>query len=178
MNLARFRSPLLIALTIAICGLIVMYARPDAAASVPRVEALRTHAERFPELSLNMPHGRYEPDARRSVFAFREPPPAVAPRHALTVAHTAAVVAPVTIAPPPPAQPAGPQPPELTMRCIGRFGTDESPLAAFSSDGEVVTARAGETIHGKFIIRAIGRESVEIGFVGFAETTRIPIGGR
>jgi len=39
-----------------------------------------------------------------------------------------------------------------------------------------VNARAGETIDNKFILRSIGIESVEIGFVGFPPTEHKTIG--
>jgi len=41
-----------------------------------------------------------------------------------------------------------------------------------------VNVRAGETIDGQFILRNIGIESVEIGYVGFPADvkTRVPLG--
>jgi hypothetical protein len=76
--------------------------------------------------------------------------------------------------PPPPA----PVPPQFTMKYIGTFGPSNNPIATFNGNGEIVNVRIGETIDGKFILRSIGIESVEIGFVGFpADTkTRVPLG--
>jgi hypothetical protein len=76
--------------------------------------------------------------------------------------------------PPPPA----PVPPQFTMKYIGTFGPPNNPIATFNGNGEIVNVRIGETIDGKFILRSIGIESVEIGFVGFpADTkTRVPLG--
>jgi hypothetical protein len=77
----------------------------------------------------------------------------------------------------PPAPPK-PVPPQFTMKYIGTFGPANNPIATFNGDGEIVNVRVGETIGGKFILRSIGIESVEIGFVGFPadEKTRVPLG--
>jgi len=83
---------------------------------------------------------------------------------------------PVIIPPPPPPPP--PQPPAFTYKYIGTFGPVNAPIATFSGNGEIVNVRVGETIDGKFILRSIGIESVEIGYVGFPADvkTRVPIG--
>ena len=71
-----------------------------------------------------------------------------------------------------------PVPPQFTYHYIGTFGTASSPIATFSGNGQIVNVRVGETIDGKFILRGIGIESVEIGYVGFPaeQKTRIPLG--
>lgn len=81
------------------------------------------------------------------------------------------------VAPPPPPPPK-PVPPAFNYRYIGTFGTPSSPIATFTRDGEIVNARVGQTIDGKFILHGIGLESVEIGFVGFPpdERRRVPLG--
>lgn len=81
------------------------------------------------------------------------------------------------IAPPPPPPPK-PTPPPFDYKYIGTFGSASNPIAVFTRGDEMVNARAGEVIGGKFILRSIGIESVEIGFVGFPpdERQRIPIG--
>lgn len=80
--------------------------------------------------------------------------------------------------PPPPPPPPPPQPPAFTLKYIGTFGPTGNPIATFSGNGEIVNVRVGETIDGKFILRNIGIESVEIGYVGFPADvkTRVPIG--
>lgn len=77
--------------------------------------------------------------------------------------------------PPPPPPPV---PPAFTYKFIGVFGPARSPIATFARDGEIVNARVGEIIEGKFILRHIGIESAEIGFVGFPpdQRQRIPLG--
>ncbi|HYR28265.1 MAG TPA: thrombospondin type 3 repeat-containing protein [Thermoanaerobaculia bacterium] len=77
--------------------------------------------------------------------------------------------------PPPPPPPV---PPAFTYKFIGVFGPPQNPIATFARDGEIVNARVGEILEGKFILRHIGIESAEIGFVGFPQdrTQRIPLG--
>jgi hypothetical protein len=78
------------------------------------------------------------------------------------------------IPPPPPP----PKPPQFTWKLIGVFGTSQNPIAAFAREGEILNARTGEVIEGKFILRRIGIESVEIGFTGFPPDVRqrVPLG--
>jgi hypothetical protein len=77
--------------------------------------------------------------------------------------------------PPPPPPPV---PPQFAMKYIGTFGPANNPIATFNGNGEIVNVRIGETIDGKFVLRSIGIESVEIGFVGFPPDvkTRVPLG--
>ena len=77
---------------------------------------------------------------------------------------------------PPPPPP--PTPPQFTYKFIGTFGPPGSPIASFNSNGEIINVRVGDTINNTFIIRAIGVESVDIGFVGFPPDvkTRVPLG--
>lgn len=78
------------------------------------------------------------------------------------------------IPPPPPP----PKPPEFDYKLLGTFGTAKRPIAAFSKGEEIVNVRVGETFGGKFILRSIGIESVDIGFVGFPpdQYKRVAIG--
>jgi hypothetical protein len=79
------------------------------------------------------------------------------------------------VVPPPPPKPV---PPPFNYKYIGTFGPPNAPLATFVSGDEIINAHVGDTIAGKFVLRNIGIESVEIGFVGFPpdETRRIPLG--
>jgi hypothetical protein len=78
------------------------------------------------------------------------------------------------IPPPPPP----PTPPAFTWKFIGMFGRTQAPIATFTRDKDILNARVGDIIEGKFILRRIGIESVEIGFVGFPQdqTQRVPLG--
>jgi hypothetical protein len=71
-----------------------------------------------------------------------------------------------------------PVPPQFGMKYIGTFGPASNPIATFNGNGEIVNVRVGETIDGKFVLRSIGIESVEIGYVGFPPDlkTRVPLG--
>jgi hypothetical protein len=83
---------------------------------------------------------------------------------------------PVVIPPPPPPPP--PVPPTFDFKYIGTFGGAANPIATFARNGEIVNVHVGDTIDGKFILRSIGIESVEIGYTGFPpdRRDRIPIG--
>jgi thrombospondin type 3 repeat protein len=83
---------------------------------------------------------------------------------------------PVVIPPPPP--PPAPVPPAFDYKYVGTFGSAQNPIATFTRNGDIVNARVGDTIDNKFILRSIGIESVEIGFVGFPpdQRQRIPMG--
>jgi hypothetical protein len=114
--------------------------------------------------------------SERNLFAYKEPPPPPPPPPPKIVAPPPQPVAPpqpVVPQPPPP-----PQPPQFPYHYIGTFGVASNPIATFSGDGKIVNVRVGETIDGKFVLRSIGIESVEIGYVGFPPDlkTRIPIG--
>jgi hypothetical protein len=80
--------------------------------------------------------------------------------------------------PPPPPPPPKPVPPPFPYKFIGSFGRPENLIATFTNNGEIVNAHAGDTIDGKFIVRSIGVESVDIGFVGFPpdEKQRVALG--
>ena len=113
--------------------------------------------------------------SERNLFAYKEPPPRPQPPPPAPVPQPP----PQPVVPqPPPGPPPPPPPPQFPYHYIGTFGTANNPIATFSSNGEIVNVRVGETIDGKFVLRSIGIESVEIGYVGFPADlkTRIPIG--
>lgn len=79
---------------------------------------------------------------------------------------------------PAPPTPSEPQPPPVTLAFLGTFGPREAPIAVFSDDEVIYNARQGDVIEEKFIVRQIGLESVDLGFVGFPEdvTERLGVG--
>jgi len=111
---------------------------------------------------------------QRNPFLYVEPPPrpVVVKKVAVT---TQIVNPPATVIEEKTVIPAIPQPPAFPYRCIGRFGPDANPFAVFDGGGAIINVRAGEVIDGKFVVRAIGIESVTIGVDGFPEQ-RVSIG--
>jgi hypothetical protein len=74
-------------------------------------------------------------------------------------------------------------PPPFEREYIGFFGPDHRKVAAFRREGdgpeiiEIDVGFEGEILDDVFIIRKIGLESVQIGFVGYdiSEDTRVPL---
>jgi hypothetical protein len=64
-----------------------------------------------------------------------------------------------------------PHPPEVTLRYLGSFGSRSRRIAVFADAGgqNVLNALEGDTLEGKFIVDAIGYESVDLKFVGFPD---------
>jgi len=117
--------------------------------------------------------------SHRNLFTFSDAPPPRVERRVVAAPVKIEAAPPVVAAVQQPQMTAVPQPPPLPYRCIGRFGPDSAPFVALANDDhEVVNVRAGETVGGRFIVRSIGVESVDIGFVGFPASAdkRIAIG--
>ncbi len=96
--------------------------------------------------------------SRRNLFAYVEAPP-----RAIVQSQPVARIetpAPIAVAPPPVFAEA-PSAPRFPYRFIGRFGPDARPVAAFTLDGQVITARRGDRV-GNFVVRTIGRESIDV----------------
>jgi hypothetical protein len=94
------------------------------------------------------------------------PPPPPAPGH------------PAYIGPlPPPAPTPTPTPPDPPFKLIGIFGPRDRPIAVLTNGDEIINARAGDILFARWIIRKVGYESIDVGFVGFpsTETRRLPI---
>ncbi|HEV8657685.1 MAG TPA: thrombospondin type 3 repeat-containing protein [Thermoanaerobaculia bacterium] len=171
--------------------------RPITYTRTPGVEPVHTEW-------LDLPGGSYS--SRRNLFGFPAPPPPPVPKppppppdrdkdgipdfrdncpdkpnpDQTDIDHNGvgdACQSPPAVAPPPPPPPK-PVPPPFPYKYIGTFGSASNPIAAFTGNGEIVNARVGDIIDGKFVLRSIGIESVEIGFVGFPpdEKQRVPIG--
>jgi hypothetical protein len=78
---------------------------------------------------------------------------------------------------PPPPPPPTPAPLEPQFKLIGIFGERENPIAAIQYADAVTNVRKGDVVYNRWIIRNIGYESIDVGFVGFppTETRRLPI---
>jgi hypothetical protein len=113
--------------------------------------------------------------AHRNLFQYVEPPP----KKVVVVKEQTkpVIVVPPVVIPPKVEIVEVPTPPKFPYRFIGRLGPDANPFAVFDGGGTIVNVRAGDVIDGKFIVRAIGIESVTIGVDGFAGMDqRLPIG--
>jgi hypothetical protein len=66
-----------------------------------------------------------------------------------------------------PALPPEPQPPAVTLRYLGSFGSTRRRVAVFSDGNSIYNALEGDVLEGKFIVHRIGLESVDLRFVGF-----------
>ncbi len=113
----------------------------------------------------------YRPD--RNIFRFGpEPPPVyVAPPP------------PVYVPPPPPPVDTGPkvppkpQPPPVPYELIGIFGPKSRRIAVLSEGNEVQNVLVGDVLRNAFVVRDIGYQTVEFGFVGFPDdVARIEMG--
>lgn len=78
--------------------------------------------------------------------------------------------------PPPPPTPT-PHPPEIAFKFLGTFGPKDHPIAVVQQGEQVMNVRSGDTLFGKFILKKVGYESIDVGFVGFpeSETRRLGI---
>lgn len=114
-------------------------------------------------------------DTGRDLFDLRDPtrPPVPTPTPRPPMPGDPSYIGPL---PPPPPTPT-PKPPEIMFKVIGSFGPKENSIAVIQQGDDVFNARAGDTVFGKFVIRKVGYESVDVGFVGFdpAETRRLAI---
>ena len=114
----------------------------------------------------------------RDLFDFREPTPRPAPVPTPAPPPPPGPGQPGFVGPvPPPAPTPTPVAPDPPFKLIGIFGTREEPIAALQVGEDMQNARAGEVIFGRWIIRTIGFESIDIGFVGYprTETRRMAI---
>jgi hypothetical protein len=117
-------------------------------------------------------------DTGRDLFDLREPTPPPPPTPTPAPPPPPGPGNPAFIGPlPPPPPPPTPTPPEPTFKLIGIFGPKERPIAVLANGDDIFNVRAGETVLGRWIIRKVGYESIDVGFVGFppTEMRRLPI---
>jgi hypothetical protein len=114
-------------------------------------------------------------EVSRNLFDFREPSPVP------TIPPVPTRTIPPTFGPPPPTFTPGPTftpvPPEIPFRFVGSFGPRENPIATLVNGEQVVNARAGQVVFDHFIVRKVGYESLDIGFVRYPPSVmrRLPI---
>jgi hypothetical protein len=68
-------------------------------------------------------------------------------------------------------------PPEINFKFIGTFGPRDHPIAVLLLGDQLLNAHVGDVVFDRFILRNIGYESVDVGFVGYppAATRRLGI---
>ncbi len=78
-----------------------------------------------------------------------------------------------------PAVPAKPRPPEPTFVFLGSFGPEEKRVAVFSDSAEIFNVVEGDVFKEAFVVRKIGYESADIGWVDFPNepARRLAAGG-
>lgn len=114
----------------------------------------------------------------RDLFHYREPTPRPAPVPTPAPPPPPGPGEPAFVGPlPPPLPTPTPRPPEPPFKLIGIFGPRDRPIAVIQNGEETYNVRAGEVVLGSWIIRKVGYESIDVGFVGFspAETRRLGI---
>ncbi len=107
-------------------------------------------------------------DTGRDLFGLSDPtrPPQPTPTPAPPVPGDIRFVGPL---PPPPLTPT-PAPPAIAFKFIGTFGPRDRPIAVIQQGDQVLNVRTGDVLFGKFVLRKVGYESIDVGFVGFAES--------
>ena len=72
-----------------------------------------------------------------------------------------------------------PVPPDFDMKFLGSFGSRDKRLAVFSDGVEIHNVLEGGVLKGQFVIRQIGFESVDVGYVDFPNepVIRLAAGG-
>jgi hypothetical protein len=157
-------------------------AAPDTEAPAPRGFGRRPEArpvapDEIPDIDVSAFSRRPDGSATvsRDLFKFKEPPPPPPPkpRPVYIAAGDPRFIGPPIPPPPPPK----PQPPAIAFQFTGTFGTPKEPVAAIVEGDKLTLARRGDVVDGKFVIRHVGYESLDVGFVGFpeSEVRRIPI---
>jgi len=116
----------------------------------------------------------------RNIFDFRPPTPTPMPTQLPTPTPAPVCGDPRFLGPceppPPPTPTPTPRPPEITFKFIGSFGPKEEPIAVLVAGDKVVNARTGDVVFERFIIKKVGYESIDVGFVGpWSDIRRLPI---
>lgn len=126
---------------------------------------------------LDPPRPRRPGEPERNIFDIREPtkPPPPTPTPAPPPPPAPGSKGFVGPMPPPPPTPT-PVPPEISFKFIGTFGPKDLPIAVLVSGDQLLNAHAGDVVFDRFILRTIGYESVDVGFVGYPATVTKRLG--
>jgi hypothetical protein len=111
----------------------------------------------------------------RNIFDFPSPTPPPTPTPAPPPAPVCGDPRFLGPCPPPPPPPT-PAPPDIPFKFIGTFGPKDQPIAVLVAGDKIVNARAGDTVFERFVIKKVGYESIDVGFIGrWTEVRRLPI---
>jgi hypothetical protein len=127
---------------------------------------------------LNPPRARGTSASGRNIFDLRVPTPTPPPTPTKAPPTPPAPGSVAFVGPlPPPAPTPTPVPPDISFKFIGTFGPRDSPIAVLVLGDQLLNAHAGDVVFDRFILRNIGYESVDVGFVGYdpAITKRLAI---
>ena len=182
----------LLALLAVLGGFLVLRFWPrgsEAASAAPRSTTTRVAARpggtppassEIPPLAFVQQRGEIGGAVVRNVFSFHVPPaptprPVPPPPTPIPAQGSVQFIGPQLPTPTPLPTPI--VPPAIPYRAIGVFGPRESPIVAFEDGPRLINAREGDVLDGRFILRRVGRESVDFAFVGLPPeiTRRIPV---
>ena len=134
----------------------------------------------IPPLAIGASRGEVGGAVVRNVFAFHVPPtptprPLPPTPTPFPAPGSAEFVGPRLPTPTPTATPI--VPPAIPFRALGIFGPRDRPIVTFEDGPRLINAREGDILDGRFILRRVGRESVDFAFVGLPPeiTRRIPV---
>ena len=134
----------------------------------------------IPPLAFHQERGEIGGAVVRNVFSFYVPPtptprPVPPPPTPLPAQGSAQFIGPRLPTPTPTATPI--VPPAIPFRALGIFGPREKPIVTLEDGPRLINAREGDVLDGRFILRRVGRESVDFAFVGLPPeiTRRIPV---
>ncbi|HEX7678889.1 MAG TPA: hypothetical protein VF713_12240 [Thermoanaerobaculia bacterium] len=116
-----------------------------------------------------------DPSSRRNLFAFAEVQAPPRARVVPVAVHRSPEVVAVAVAVPETPAVAAPPPLVFGYRFLGTFGPASSPIAAFASNGEVLTVREGDQIGQSFVLRRIGTQEVDVAAPDGQATQRVKI---
>ncbi len=153
---------------------------PAAARAAVRTGGSAASPGDIPPLALSEGRGEIGSAVVRNVFAFHVPPtptpkPLPPTPTPFPVPGSADFIGPRLPTPTPTPTPI--VPPQVPFRALGVFGPRDRPIVTFEDGPRLINARQGDVLDGRFILKRVGRESVDFAFVGLPPeiTRRIPV---